>query len=92
MSNFQIPKMGILKSNGLFCNFYPTLHKTFFILKMSKRAPFRYLKWKLSSQMDSGAFAKIITLEIKTKQNKTKQQKKKFRNSELRKISYDVTI
>ena len=95
MSNFQIPKMGILKSNGLFCNFYPTLHKTFFILKMSKRAPFRYLKWKLSSQMDSGAFAKIITLEIKTKQNKTKQKKKNSETPSYEKLAmmsqFDLT-
>ena len=27
---------------------------------MNKRAPFKYSKWKLSSQMDSDAFGKII--------------------------------
>ena len=30
-----------------------TFSKTLFILEMSKRAPFKYPKWKLSSQMDS---------------------------------------
>ena len=28
---------------------------------MSKRPSFKYLKWKLPSQMDSGAFVKIKT-------------------------------
>ena len=34
---------------------------------MSKRAPFKYSKWKLSSQMDSGTFLKIITRKLKIK-------------------------
>ena len=33
----------------------------FSILKMSKQAPFKYTKLKLSSQMDNDAFVKIIT-------------------------------
>ena len=32
---------------------------------MSKKANFKYPKWKLSSQMDSGAFVKIITRKLK---------------------------
>ena len=31
---------------------------------MSKETPFKYPKWGLSSQMDSGAFVILITLEI----------------------------
>ena len=31
-----MPKMEIFKPNGSFCNFYPNLLKTFFILKISK--------------------------------------------------------
>ena len=53
--------MKTFKSNRSFCNFYPTLSKTFFILKMSKLASFKYSKWKTSNQMDSGTFVKIIT-------------------------------
>ena len=49
--------MEIFKSNRSFCNFHPTLPKTFFILKMNKQAPFKYLKLKLLIQIDSGAFA-----------------------------------
>ena len=71
-STFQTSKMVIfksngsfcsfyLKSNGSFCSFYPILPKTFFILNMSKQANFNSPKWKLSSQMDSGASVKIIT-------------------------------
>ena len=44
---------------------------------MSRQTPFKYPKWKLSSQMDSGAFAKITTPNFFSK-------KIKFR-------SYDVT-
>ena len=53
--------METFKSNRSFCNFYPTLPKTFFILKMSKLASFKYSKWKTSNQLDSGTFVKIIT-------------------------------
>ena len=51
-STFRTPKIKIFKSNGLFCNFYPNLLKTSFILKMSKRANFQYPKQQLLSQMD----------------------------------------
>ena len=56
--------MKIFKSNGSLCNFYPTSPKIFFILKMSKRALFKNPKLKLSSQMDSDAFVKIMTWKI----------------------------
>ena len=65
MSTFQMPKMEVSKSNGSFCNFYPTLPNTFCILKMSKQAPFKYPKWRLSSQINGGAFVKIITRKLK---------------------------
>ena len=61
---FEIPEKEIFKLNRTFCNFYPTLPKTFFKLKMNKWAPFNYPKWKLSSQIDSGAFVKIITQKL----------------------------
>ena len=53
--------MEIFMPNRSFCYFYPTLPKAFFILKMNKQAPFKYPEWKLSRQMDSGAFDKTIT-------------------------------
>ena len=53
--------MKIFNSNRSFCVFYPTLPKTFFILKMNKREPFKYQQLKFSSQMDSGVFVKITT-------------------------------
>ena len=53
--------MEIFRSKRLFRNFNPTLLKTFFMLTMSKQAPFKYPKCKLSNQMDSGALVKIIT-------------------------------
>ena len=31
---------------------------------MSKRVPFKYPKWKLSSQMNSAAFVKIINWNL----------------------------
>ena len=34
---------------------------------MSKRPPFKYPKWKLSSHMDSEAFVKMIFLKKKNK-------------------------
>ena len=46
---------------------------------MSKRAPFKYQKWKLSSQMDSGAFVKIITRKYFFQKNKIAE----LRNSEF---------
>ena len=64
--------MEIFKSNRLFCNFYPTLPKTFFILKVSKRAPFKYPRWRLSGQMESGAFVKVILTDKKTSQRRRK--------------------
>ena len=59
-------KMEIFKSNRSFCVFYPTLRKTFFILKMTKRnkKTLKYPKWKFSSQTDSGLFVKIITRNL----------------------------
>ena len=74
-STFQTSKMVIFKSNGSFCSFYPILPKTFFILNMSKQVNFNSPKWKLSSQMDSGASAKIITRKLK--------KKSELRNSEF---------
>ena len=71
--------MEIFKSNRSFCRFYPTLPRTFFILKMSKQAPFTYPKGKLSSQMDSGAFAKTITRKFFLKKYKISE----LRNSEF---------
>ena len=64
----------MLKSDRSFCNFDPFLPKTFFILKISKRTSFKYLKWKLSRQIHSGAFIKIITQKFR----------KKIKNPELR--------
>ena len=37
---------------------------------MSKQAPFKYPKLKLSSQMDNGAFVKIITWTFSLKNMK----------------------
>ena len=36
MSNSQMPKMEVSKSNGSFCNFYTNLPQTFFLLEMRK--------------------------------------------------------
>lgn len=58
-------KMKIFKSNRSFYNFNPTLPKTLFTLKISKRAPFKYPDWESSSQMDCSAFVKIITRKLK---------------------------
>ena len=46
---------------------------------MSKGAPFKYPKWKLSSQMDSGAFVKLITYTFLKKKHKIPD----FHNSEF---------
>ena len=59
--------MKIFKSNRSFGNIYATLLKTFFILKMRQQAPLKNLTWRLSSQIDSGAFVKIITFFEKSK-------------------------
>ena len=63
--------MEILKSDRSFCNFVPTLPKTYFILKINKRTPFKYLKQKLSRQIHSGAFIKIITQKLRKKKKKS---------------------
>ena len=63
--------MQIFKSNRLFCNSDPTLPKTFFMLKTSERTPFKYLKWKFSRQMHSGAIVKIITQKFLKKSGVT---------------------
>ena len=57
-------EMEIFKSNRSFCNFYPTLFKTFVLYSRNKQVPFKYLKRKLLSQIDSGAFVKIITRNV----------------------------
>ena len=41
------------------------MFKIFFILATSKRTTFKYPKWKLSSQIHSGAFVKIIARKLK---------------------------
>ena len=48
--------MKVFKSNRLFCNFYPTLPKTFFKLKMTKR---NVENGNCKSQIYSGVFVKI---------------------------------
>ena len=64
-------EMEIFKSNRSFCNFYPTLPRTFVIvLKMSKRVPCKYPKWKLPSQMDHGLFVEITQIFYLKKINK----------------------
>ena len=39
---------------------------------MSKRAPFKYPKWKLSRPMDNGAFVKILIMKFVLKKKKKK--------------------
>ena len=52
---------------------------------MSKQANFNSPKWKLSSQMDSGASAKIITRKLK--------KKSELRNSEfLMKLKFPSSV
>ena len=84
-STFQISKMVIFKSNGTFCNFYPTLPKTFFILKMGNQTNFNSPKWKLSSKMDSDTYVKIITRKL--------IKKSELRNSEfLMKLKFPSSV
>ena len=37
---------------------------------MSNQAPFKYPKWRLSSQMDNGAFLKVLIRKFGLKNNK----------------------
>ena len=52
--------MEIFNSNGPICSFYPNLSQNFLYTQIVQGVPFKYLKWKNSSQMDKGAFVKII--------------------------------
>ena len=55
---------------------------------MSKRAPFKEPKWKLSSQMGSGAYLKIITQTFVKKKNNKIQD---LRNPEfLMKLKFPI--
>ena len=55
---------------------------------MNKRAPFKEPKWKLSSQMGSGAYRKIITRTFLKKNNNKIQE---LRNPEfLMKLKFPI--
>ena len=45
---------------------------------MNKQAPFKYPKWKLSSQKGSDAFVKIITRKFKKKKKIPELRKSEF--------------